>query len=447
MSQTQRRPLRVLYAAGPGNVIGTYLHWKESHDDPTQVNMTLSGMFYDVCHANGDKAYVIATHPKTGCVDDGDFIVVHRPTPFVERSGILYHLGQIITALRLVASAIWFRADVAVIVCGTCHWFPLRVLPLFGIRVVASLHCVMWRKYRPLGTVQKFVRKLNRKFFTKTVSRVLSMSKDISDQLSEMTRGRHKPVIQFLPTYRMGHFQEFTPPQLDKRPFRVFFAGRIERDKGVFDLLTIAKRFKAAGVDDVAFDVCGTGGAFEELKREVEAAGVADRFLMHGYCNRPVMREKYCESHVVIVPTTTDFIEGFNQVVSEAVLAGRPVITSAVCPAIYYVRDAVVEVPVDDVQAYGDAILSLRNDRELYRRKVEACEPLKAQFYDEALGWGAALHKALLPLRGVAEPAVTTEPAPQQVAAPASPAHVPTPVAAAKASAEMQLQPMATSKW
>jgi glycosyltransferase involved in cell wall biosynthesis len=228
----------------------------------------------------------------------------------------------------------------------------------------------------------------------------------------------------------------------------VFFAGRIERDKGVFDLLTIAKRFKAAGVDDVAFDVCGTGGAFEELKREVETAGVADRFLMHGYCNRPVMREKYCESHVVIVPTTTDFIEGFNQVVSEAVLAGRPVITSAVCPAIYYVRDAVVEVPVDDVQAYGDAILSLRNDRELYRRKVDACEPLKAQFYDESLGWGAALDKALLPLRGITEPAAPTAPqaktpAPVHYAAPASaPAAV-----AGKTSSDLKLQPMATSKW
>jgi glycosyltransferase involved in cell wall biosynthesis len=443
MDATHGRSLRILYAAGPGNVMGTFQHWKEHHDDPTQVNMTLSGMFYDVCHAHGDKAYVIATHPKAGKVQDEDFIVVHRPTPFVERSGLLWHLGQLITAIRLVVSAIWFRADVAVIVCGTCHWFPLRVLPLFGIKVVASLHCVMWRKYRPLGSVPKFIRVLNRKFFTKSVSGVLSMSKDITDQLSEMTRGRHKPVFQFLPTYRASHFQDFRPPQLDKRPFRVFFAGRIERDKGVFDLLTIAKRFKAAGVNDVVFDVCGTGGAFEELKREVEAAGVGDHFLMHGYCNRPVMREKYCESHVVIVPTTTDFIEGFNQVVSEAVLAGRPVITSAVCPAIYYVKDAVVEVPVDDVQAYGDAILALLNDRELYRRKVEACQPLKAQFYDEDLGWGEALNKALAPLRGVTLPAA--EPAPQPpVAAQQPPA--PAPIAA-KASSEMKLQPVGTSKW
>src|SRR5436309_10396673 len=109
MGHTNDHSLRILYAAGPGDVIGTFQHWKEGHDDPSQVNMTLSGMFYDLCRANSDKAYVVASHPKPGRVEDGDFIIVHRPTPFLSRSGLLYHLGQVITALRLVASAIWFR--------------------------------------------------------------------------------------------------------------------------------------------------------------------------------------------------------------------------------------------------------------------------------------------------------------------------------------------------
>ena len=56
------------------------------------------------------------------------------------------------------------------------------------------------------------------------------------------------------------------------------------------------------------------------------------------------MRAMYDDAHVVIVPTTSDFIEGFNKVVAEAVLAGKPVITSSVCPALEYVRDAVIEV-------------------------------------------------------------------------------------------------------
>ena len=97
----------------------------------------------------------------------------------------------------------------------------------------------------------------------------------------------------------------------------------------------------------------------------------------------------------MIVPTTTDFVEGLNKVILEGVLAGRPVIASAVCPALDVVRDAVVEVAPDDAAGYRDAILQLRGDPELYARKRRACVDYKEQFYDPANSWAAALRSAL----------------------------------------------------
>ena len=94
---------------------------------------------------------------------------------------------------------------------------------------------------------------------------------------------------------------------------------------------------------------------------------------------------------MVIVPTTTRFQEGLNQVVLEDILSGRPVITSAVCPAIHYVQEAVVEVDPDDIEGYGDAILSLCDDPALYTQKHEACLSLQARFYDLSQGWGEKL--------------------------------------------------------
>ena len=43
------RPLRLMYAAGPGDIIGTWKHWKEGRDDPSQVAITYSGQVYDLC--------------------------------------------------------------------------------------------------------------------------------------------------------------------------------------------------------------------------------------------------------------------------------------------------------------------------------------------------------------------------------------------------------------
>jgi glycosyltransferase involved in cell wall biosynthesis len=115
------------------------------------------------------------------------------------------------------------------------------------------------------------------------------------------------------------------------------------------------------------------------------------------------MAEMYSRSHVVIVPTTTDFIEGFNKVVAEGVLAGRPVITSSVCPALALVREAVEEVPADDVAAYADAIVRLREDRALYEARRHACLSAQEQFYDPGQGWAAALKSVLAPLDGGAQ--------------------------------------------
>ncbi|MEL6227097.1 MAG: SurA N-terminal domain-containing protein, partial [Pseudomonadota bacterium] len=61
-----------------------------------------------------------------------------------------------------------------------------------------------------------------------------------------------------------------------------------------------------------------------------------------------------------------DILEGFNRVVCESILSGRPVVTSPVCPALSYMGDAVYEVPPNDTLAYGDALLELYENNELY---------------------------------------------------------------------------------
>jgi glycosyltransferase involved in cell wall biosynthesis len=399
------RPLRILYAAGPGDIIRTYRHWAVGEYDPTQVSMTSSGMFYDECREIGAAAYVIGTHRRRETVCDGPFRIEHRPTPFESRGGLLYHLGQIWAGLRLVASAVWFRADVAVIVCGTTYWFVLWLLPLLGVRVISSLHCVLWAKYGEMIPTHRMINLLNRSFLRRGPFRILSMSDDITQQVIETTAGRNRPIRQFLPTYRAGQFAGIAPADPARRPFRVCFAGRMEPNKGVLDLLSIAKDFDARGIHDIEFDLCGAGSALEQVRREAAAAGISARFRCHGHCNWPTMREVYGSSHVVVVPTTSHFTEGFNQVVAEAVLAGRPVITSAVCPAIVYVKPAVVEVPVDDIAAYAEAILRLSREPDFYRAKVEGSLDVQQQFYDLQRSWKNVLHMALRDLQPMpAEP-------------------------------------------
>lgn len=84
----------------------------------------------------------------------------------------------------------------------------------------------------------------------------------------------------------------------------------------------------------------------------------------------------------------------------EALLAGRPVITSNVCPAVDYVAPAILQVPPDDVDAYERAIVQLADDVEMHRRLRQACEPVCRKFLDESTSFRTALRHALTAVGG-----------------------------------------------
>ncbi|MDJ0615308.1 MAG: glycosyltransferase family 4 protein [Calothrix sp. MO_192.B10] len=390
------KKLRILYAPGPGNIIETYKHWTKDEDDPSQVAVTYSSQFYEVCDALDAQGYAIASPiGEAQFLHDKRFQIRHLPTPLRQAPGLLYHLGLLQYELQLIATTLSFRANVAVVGDGRIHWFILLLLHWLGVKVIPSLHCVLWCKYLKQSKTQRLLLKLNQHLFTNCAA-ILTASDDIAKQVIQITGGLHPPIVPFLPHYRRSEFAEIGKPDEQRSPFRVLFAGRIESNKGVFELLEIAKRFTSEGRHDIKFDICGKGSVLESLCLAVKEAGVDSSFVCHGHCNKPQMREMFNRAHVVIVPTRKDFAEGFNQVVVESILAGRPVVTSSVCPALSYVKEAVVEVLPEDTNAYGDALLKLCDDRQFYVQKQKACLGLQKQFYDASQSWGSVLKSLLV---------------------------------------------------
>ncbi len=390
------KKLRILYAAGCGDVISTYKHWVQGQDDPSQLAITYSGQFYEVCRDLDAQAYVISSCEERQILHDGQFLIEHRPMPLRSSSGLLYHLALLLYGLRLISSAVRFRADVAVVSNGTTHWFILSLLPWFGVAVIPSLHCTLWRKYIPQRNVEKLILRLSHYFFANGCAAILTISEDISEQVAQLAANKDRKILKFSPTYRRKQFAGIDAPDKKRKPFRVLFASRIEQDKGVFDLLEIAKRLAALGRQDITFELCGSGSALESVRLAAKLGGIDSHFICHGHCNKQKMRQILNQTHVVIVPTKSDFLEGFNKVVAEGILSGRPVVTSSVCPAISSVRDAVVEVPPDDINSYTDALLKLCDNHEFYEQKRHNCLGVQEQFYDNERSWGTALKSVLM---------------------------------------------------
>lgn len=390
------RPPRVLYVTGPGDVIGTYEHWKAGRDDPRSIALTYSGQFYDACHATGAHAYVIAQRDDGRVMRDENFIIEHRAAPFLTAGGIRFHLGHLRYGLRLWTTAIGFGADVAIVSAGA-HWFVLSLLALSGVRVVPTLHCALWPVgHRPGGRLRQAIQRLDGWFWRHVVWATICVSPECERQVREVARGRalRGPVVQVRAQYHRGALDTI-PPAMHGRPLRVMFAGRVERNKGVFDLLQVIDRLDRKRPGEFTVEFCGDGGAQSALREEIDRRRLGHAARALGHLDATALREAFARAHVIVVPTTSDFAEGLNKVAVEGVLAGRPVVTSRLAHVAEVLGAAVIEVPAGDVNGYQAALERLADDPAAYAAAREACAAVAPVFYERARGWGMAVRQII----------------------------------------------------
>lgn len=389
-----RKPLRIIFLDGPGDAIASFQHWRAGQDIPSVTHVPFSRQFFDVCQMLNANAWLIGQHPRVQLIEDGNFRIEHRGDPSRGQRGVAFHLSELNQALQIINDISRFRANL-VIMGPRPSPLLMSLLRLKGIRFVLVLHCVLWQKFQPLHGLRRLAMQLPVPMYRWGADAILCVSEDIKRQVRQLTHNRCQPFVDFLPHFRPDVFAGIPPPQHATRPFRVMYAGRIEPSKGVFDLLKVAAQLRKHHRNDIIFDICGDGSAFSELKQKVQQEGLADTFRLHGWCDRQQMRACFSRSHVVVVPTTTDFVEGFNMVVVEALLAGRPVISSPVCPALEYLDGAVLTVPPNDIAAYESAIIDVADNPQRYHHFQQRTTRAARRFLNDRTSFKAALYHTL----------------------------------------------------
>jgi glycosyltransferase involved in cell wall biosynthesis len=385
---------RIAYLSGPVDASEVYDKWSKGRQPGYFGNSNMSE-FYQLCSELNLDGYVITTVPgPRSRAQKGRFLIENRPAASGWK-GIFYHIAAAIWVAGLVPSILHFRPHVLIVTAGQNYWFLLAPLKLSRITIIPVLTCTFWPRFAPKRLSWRILTRLSGRFIAHSASAVVTMSDEITGQVRSLTRGKNISITTFLPIYLRSQFSAFHPASFKSRPFRVFFAGRIETNKGVYDLVSIAENLERREPGSFHFDICGDGSELENLRRRIERSGLARSITCHGYCERDQLSSILDKSSVVIVPTTSQFEEGFNMVCAEAILAGRPLITSAVCPALPYVKEAAVEVAPDNVLEYGEAILSLARDEDLFERKRQACKLAQEQFYEAKNSWGAVVAEAI----------------------------------------------------
>jgi glycosyltransferase involved in cell wall biosynthesis len=390
------RTLRVLYATGPGDVAGTFEHWERGESDPTQLSVTYSSQFYDAWLKLGFHAFVISPASRTERITRPRITIDQRPIPWQKAGGLRFHIGRLVFACRLIYAASRFRAHIAIITSGT-HWFLLSALSFLGMAVVPSLHTNACDPGLAVTRMQKLVLCLNRRFFLKRCRILLCASPSIASDIGIQAASTSHSVRVFLPTYPREDFDGFGRANWESRPWKVLYVGRLEKEKGALDMLTIVHDLVRNGCDAV-LDICGAGACEALMRSRVNELGLQNHVRFHGHVGPADMRKALAACHVVVAPTRLECGEGFNQVPVEAVLARRPVISSHACPSLAIVSEGAIEVRPNDVEDYVRAILALSQDRALYDARVAGCERYREELLGTTKSWGAHVERLLTEL-------------------------------------------------
>lgn len=390
-----RPTLRLMYACGPGDVVTSYRHWKAGEELLSETSRTYTGQFFELCAKYEHAGYAVSSSGPPELLQDGAISVENRPKPG-EGSGIRHHLSQLRYAGSLMATALRWRADVVIVSSGTTHWAFLSPLKLCGISIVGALHNSPWPKgHKPSRWTRRAILATEAWFWRRIASAVVSVSPECERQIRELAGDGRLIAVQHRAQFRRVDFERVCPPPpITQSPLRVLFAGRIERSKGALDVLEMARTLEKERPGRVQFDICGDGPALPDLRAAISKEGIHN-VRTHGHLARPDLLKVYGESHVVVIPTRSDFSEGMPKVGAQAILCGRPVITSHLSNAEDVLPGALLLAAPDDPQSYVAAIRRLLDEPRLYESLCAACSPLQAQFYDPQHSLTAALQTTL----------------------------------------------------
>jgi glycosyltransferase involved in cell wall biosynthesis len=358
------------------------------------------GQIFKILAAAGSKGVVVTSL-------DGDAYDAERPgvailnRPKTQRGGWRYHHDMFRWTYERLRELEDRGVQVVVLTDAQDYWFATLPFRVRGMRFVNSYHCVI-RPYRhrrlsPHEAMKRLTSLLHLSFGDPTIA----VSPHILSQVAGEWGSRRRHVGWFRPHYTAATFANCTaqPPAKSDGSKDVLFAGRVEANKGVFDLLEACRILSQREGPTVRFHIHGEGAALPELTDAVQRTGLGDLFIVHGFTPGSELAAHYERCDVVVVPTRSDFEEGLAKSVLEGVLSLRPVVTSRVCPAIEIVGEACLEAKVDDAADYAECIWRLVTDPALAAEKAAAAEKLRGDFFDPRDSYATRLTEALLAVR------------------------------------------------
>jgi glycosyltransferase involved in cell wall biosynthesis len=293
---------------------------------------------------------------------------------FIEGQAMEYSLRP--TSGSRAAGKLMQWAGLVRFAIGTLLWRPSLILA--GIEGPMGLTALLLAKllrarfiflvHTDLSTASKRKFVMNR-YVARCAHAVIVHGPFLRDQLKKMGCESHK-LLEFDTGFDALALQKKSPDDSREQAKNGIFlyAGRIERNKGVFDLLQAFEA--AADSSDTQLVFAGDGSDIDSLVQQADASCYRHRISVLGPLPHKELLGWMTCATAIVTPTQSSFPEGRCMSALESLLVGTPVIAPDFGPFPYLVKHAengLMYAP-DSVQALAQALRVLKDDPELLVR-------------------------------------------------------------------------------
>ena len=375
---------------GPGDVGGTLNNWKDGKPEDRIPAVALSQQLFDFCR---DRGLLLLISPNiVGAPQQFENVTVH-PVKLTMGRGPFYFISSFARGFRAARIARKAKASVCVV---SNDLDPIGLLPfvLWRGKCIYEFHCTMW----PRGQKRSFLRKIKHfadRWIIKLICPVIvCISEECRRQFSGGSSSLYDRTILYLPYYS-NRLPTGIKAGEDRHPFRILFAGRIEKQKGVYDVMESAKILELRFSGQFKWVTAGFGKEFDSFKRSVNENGLSDVISVPGHLSRQALIQEIINCHVSVTPTQVNFPEGLSQLPLESTIIGRPSILSTVVPADDHLNKAFVHCVPGNPESLAHAVETLRTDLKLYNDLVDRTASARMTFISGQYSYRNAIESAI----------------------------------------------------
>ncbi len=381
---TNRR-LHLSYIHGPGDAFGTFLKWKESNNDDSIIKSTYSGQFYDLIKDNNYAGQVILT---SNIADSNDENITFEKI-IRKRNGtsLGYYLDEFEYAKNVSKSILKFNPDIIIVSSD----FPLIFLNLLPrhTKIILSIHNTLWTPFdEPRNIKFKLL-----KYFLRNAVKHADAAVCVSHECERQIINLKEPsdITTFVQIPRLS--LQVNKSEIRTNIRKLLYVGRIEENKGIFDLLdaftTISKKHKKLKLEYV-----GDGAAMNKLRDSIPNE-IKNRVIIKGRLNAYEVSSAYNDADLVVCPTHNSFNEGLATVPIEAAHHGVPAICSKAVPAHEYFNDSNLIFDPENSDDLVSKILALLKSEEAYEKAIRTTQVALTKIEERTDSWYTQIKKCI----------------------------------------------------